>query len=109
MTPSLPWVDPDPSGPMPGRPSWNPLPGNTPGEQGGCPSGHVKPFKQPDPWESKGTPHFADTTLWPRAVPSVPYRGERGASSGDTEARPRRQQGRVTQQPCVLGQRLRGW
>lgn len=34
MTPSLPWADLDPSGQMPGRPTWNPLPGNPRGAGG---------------------------------------------------------------------------
>lgn len=82
--PRVPKSDPQPAlgGPRPlwadaRAPQLEPPSRQPPGEQGGCPSGHVKPFKQPDPWESKGTPHFADTTLWPRAVPSVPGRARR--------------------------------
>lgn len=78
-----------------------------PGEQGGCPSHHVKPFKQPDLWERKGTPQLhGHEALAPHHAKCTRDEQE---SRRDSEAaaqgarprgrRPRGQQLRVTQQP----------
>lgn len=57
---------------------------SSPGEQGGCPSCHVEPFKQPDLQESKGTPPLNghDALAPPRAPCTGDELGGRSEGSG---------------------------